>query len=65
MTTPCNQTVARNSSLATPERVLIRWGMEVDNVDAQRFYHRPGATLRTKILADLPQSAYADLAAGR
>ncbi|MFE7212212.1 hypothetical protein ACFY0A_28445 [Streptomyces sp. NPDC001698] len=26
--------------------VLIRWGVEVDNADAQRFYQRLGATLR-------------------
>ncbi|MGY1606995.1 MULTISPECIES: N-acetyltransferase family protein [unclassified Geodermatophilus] len=49
--------------LAAPEQLLIRWGMEVDNVDAQRFYRRLGATLRPKILAAWPPAAYADLAA--
>jgi GNAT superfamily N-acetyltransferase len=52
------------AALAAPEQLLVRWGMEVDNVDGQRFYHRLGATLRPKILAAWPPSAYAELAAG-
>ncbi len=57
------QLMAALAALATPEQLLIRWGMEVDNVDAQRFYRRLGATLRPKILAAWPPAAYADLAA--
>ncbi len=56
--------MAALATVATPEQLLIRWGMEVDNVDAQRFYRRLGATLRPKILAAWPPPAYADLAAG-
>src|SRR4051812_46870092 len=56
--------MAALAALAAPEQLLIRWGMEVDNVDAQRFYRRLGATLRPKILAAWPADAYADLAAG-
>jgi hypothetical protein len=36
--------------------------MEPDILDAQRFYARLGATLRPKVLAGWPASAYADLA---
>ena len=57
------QLMAALAALAAPERLLIRWGMEVHNVDAQRFYRRLGATLRPKILAAWPPAAYADLAA--
>jgi ribosomal protein S18 acetylase RimI-like enzyme len=39
------------AALAAPEQLLIRWGVEVDNVDAQRFYRRLGATLRPKVVA--------------
>jgi GNAT superfamily N-acetyltransferase len=49
---------------AEPEQLLIRWGMEVDNVAAQRFYRRLGATLRPKILAAWTPAAYAELVAG-
>ncbi|MGY1670255.1 N-acetyltransferase family protein [Geodermatophilus sp. SYSU D00710] len=55
--------MAALARLAAPEQLLIRWGMEVDNVDAQRFYRRLGATLRPKILAAWPPAAYTDLAA--
>ncbi|MEV5413151.1 GNAT family N-acetyltransferase [Thermopolyspora sp. NPDC052614] len=58
------QLMAALAALAAPERLLIRWSVEVDNVDAQRFYHRLGATLRSKILATWPLSAYADLTTG-
>ena len=51
------------AALAAPEQLIIRWGMEADNVDAQRFYARLGATLRPKVLAGWSPSAYADLAA--
>ncbi|WP_448617748.1 N-acetyltransferase family protein [Geodermatophilus sp. URMC 65] len=45
------QLMAALAGLAAPEQLLIRWGVEVDNVDAQRFYRRLGATLRSKVLA--------------
>jgi ribosomal protein S18 acetylase RimI-like enzyme len=51
--------------LAAPEQLTIRWGMEADNVDAQRFYRRLGATLRPKVLAAWPPAAYAAAADGR
>jgi ribosomal protein S18 acetylase RimI-like enzyme len=37
--------------LATQDRLLIRWEMQRDNVAAQRFYARLGASLRTKVIA--------------
>lgn len=55
--------MAALAALATPDQLLIRWGMEDDNLDAQRFYRRLGATLRPKVLAGWSPSAYADLAA--
>jgi ribosomal protein S18 acetylase RimI-like enzyme len=55
--------MAALAGLAAPDRLLIRWGMEPDNADAQRFYRRLGATLRPKVLAGWSPSAYADLAA--
>src|SRR5690349_3382287 len=33
--------MAALAAVADPEQLLIRWGMEVDNVDAQRLYRRP------------------------
>jgi ribosomal protein S18 acetylase RimI-like enzyme len=51
--------MAALAATAAPEQLLIRWGMEVDNVDAQRFYRRIGATLRPKVLAAWTPSAYA------
>jgi len=56
--------MAALAALASPEQLIIRWGMEVDNVDAQRFYRRLGATLRPKVLAAWPPAAYAAGAAG-
>jgi hypothetical protein len=56
--------MAALAALAAPESLLVRWGMEVDNADAQRFYRRLGATLRPKILAAWSPGAYADLATG-
>ena len=52
------------AALAAPDHLLIRWGMEPDNVDARRFYRRIGATLRPKVLAAWTPAAYAELAAG-
>ena len=50
--------MAALAAVAAPEQLLIRWGMEVDNVDAQRFYRRLGATLRPKVLAGWTPDAY-------
>jgi ribosomal protein S18 acetylase RimI-like enzyme len=49
------------AALAARDELLIRWGMEVDNVDAQRFYSRLGATLRPKVLAAWTPAAYRHL----
>jgi ribosomal protein S18 acetylase RimI-like enzyme len=54
--------MAALAALAAPEQLLIRWGTEVDTVDAQRFYRRLGATLRPKILAAWTPAAYSHLA---
>ena len=51
--------MAALAGLAAPEQLLIRWGVEVDNVDAQRFYRRLGATLRPKVLAAWTPAAHA------
>jgi GNAT superfamily N-acetyltransferase len=37
--------------VASADRLLIRWEMQQDNVAAQRFYARLGASLRTKVIA--------------
>jgi len=58
------QLMAALAAFAAPDQLLIRWGMEVDNVDAQRFYRRLGATLRPKVLAAWAPSAYAGPAGG-
>ncbi|MGY1741701.1 MULTISPECIES: N-acetyltransferase family protein [unclassified Blastococcus] len=52
------------AALAVPEQLLVRWGMEPDNVGAQRFYRRLGATLRPKVLAAWTPAAYAAAAQG-
>jgi ribosomal protein S18 acetylase RimI-like enzyme len=36
---------------AVADGMLIRWEMREDNVAAQRFYRRLGASLRTKVIA--------------
>jgi ribosomal protein S18 acetylase RimI-like enzyme len=36
---------------AAPQDLLIRWEMREDNIAAQRFYCRLGATLQTKVIA--------------
>ena len=46
------------AAVAAPERLLITWGVEPDNVDAQRFYRRLGARLRDKVLASWSPEAY-------
>ena len=37
--------------LATAEDMVVRWEVAEQNAAAQRFYHRLGATLRTKVIA--------------
>lgn len=37
--------------LASADDLLVRWEVNERNVDAQRFYRRLGATLRTKVIA--------------
>ncbi len=56
--------MAALAAVAAPDQLLIRWGMEVENVDAQRFYRRLGATLRPKILAAWQPAAYNRLVPG-
>ena len=36
---------------AADDELLIRWGAEMENVDAHRFYRRIGASLRPKMQA--------------
>lgn len=62
---PCHRDVGIGRRLITamagyaaPEDRLVRWGMECDNVDAQRFYRRMGARLRSKTIAAWPPEAY-------
>ena len=43
-------------------QLLIRWGVQVDDVDAQRFYRRLGATPRPEILAAWTPATYGALA---
>ncbi|MGY2082485.1 N-acetyltransferase family protein [Blastococcus sp. SYSU DS0539] len=59
------QLMAALAALAAPDQLLIRWGMEVDNADAQRFYPRLGAILRPKVLAAWTPGAYRHLASAR
>lgn len=56
--------MAALAGLAAPEQLLVRWGMEADNVDAQRFYRRLGATLRSKVLASWQPAAYVGFTGG-
>jgi len=50
--------MAALATLAAPEQLLVLWGVEVDNVGAQRFYERLGATLRHKVRASWAPAAY-------
>jgi ribosomal protein S18 acetylase RimI-like enzyme len=50
--------------VAHAERLAIRWEMREDNVAAQRFYARLGATLRRKVIAFWPSSAQDHALAG-
>lgn len=36
--------------LAAPERLVLRWEVAEDNLAAQAFYRRLGASLRTKVI---------------
>jgi GNAT superfamily N-acetyltransferase len=49
------QTLAR---VADVDDLLIRWEMQHDNHDAQRFYGRLGARLRTKVIASWTPADY-------
>jgi ribosomal protein S18 acetylase RimI-like enzyme len=44
---------------AAPEGLTITWGVEPDNLAAQRFYRRLGATLRDKVVARWEPTRYA------
>jgi ribosomal protein S18 acetylase RimI-like enzyme len=55
--------MAALAALAAPDQLLIRWGMEPDNIDAQRFYRRLGAILRPKVLASWSAAAYSGVIA--
>lgn len=46
------------AALAEPDDLVIRWGVETDNTDAQRFYERLGARLRDKVLAGWAPESY-------
>lgn len=48
------------AGFAAPRDGLVRWGVECDNADAQRFYRRLGARLRPKTIATWPPEAYRD-----
>jgi ribosomal protein S18 acetylase RimI-like enzyme len=39
------------AAIAAPEQLVIRWEVREDNVAAQRFYRRLGATLRRTVIA--------------
>ena len=47
--------------LARPEGLIVRREMAEDNVAAQRFYRRLGATLRTKVIAAWTPEQQAEL----
>jgi ribosomal protein S18 acetylase RimI-like enzyme len=46
------------AGVADADDLLIRWEMQHDNHDAQRFYRRLGARLRTKVIAAWTPEAY-------
>ncbi|MGN6753819.1 MAG: GNAT family N-acetyltransferase [Intrasporangium sp.] len=46
---------------AEPDRLKITWGVEPDNLAAQRFYQRLGAGLRHKVVAGWDPTGYADV----
>jgi ribosomal protein S18 acetylase RimI-like enzyme len=54
--------MAAMAAVAAPEELLVRWGVEPGNVDAQRLYRRLGATLRPKVVAAWSPAAYRELA---
>lgn len=55
--------------VADADGLTVTWGVEPDNLGAQRFYRRLGATLREKVLAGWAPAAYrraiADTETGR
>jgi ribosomal protein S18 acetylase RimI-like enzyme len=52
------QLMAALAQHVSPEESLITWGVNQDNHAGQRFYHRLGATLRTKVVAAWRPDAY-------
>jgi ribosomal protein S18 acetylase RimI-like enzyme len=46
------------AGIADADELLIRWEMQHDNHDAQRFYRRLGARLRTKVIAAWTPEGY-------
>ncbi|QNN51838.1 GNAT family N-acetyltransferase [Nocardioides mesophilus] len=55
--------MAAMAATAAPDQLVVRWGVEPDNLDAQRFYRRLGATLRPKVTVTWSPAASADVAA--
>ena len=49
--------------VAEPEHLLLTWGGEPENLRAQAFYSRLGATLRDKVVAGWAPAAYRPLVA--
>ncbi|MEU4292054.1 GNAT family N-acetyltransferase [Kribbella sp. NPDC026596] len=45
---------------ALPDRLVISWGLRLENQSGYRFYHRLGATLTTKTTASWSPDIYAD-----
>ena len=50
--------LAAMAEYAVPEGLTVTWGVEPDNVHAQRFYSRLGATLRSKVVVGWAPTAY-------
>ncbi|MEU5942291.1 GNAT family N-acetyltransferase [Micromonospora sp. NPDC047548] len=46
---------------AAADRLAIRWEVKPENVAAQRFYRRLGATLRTRVVAGWRPESYLPL----
>jgi GNAT superfamily N-acetyltransferase len=53
------QLMAALAEEVSDERLVIRWGVDLDNLDGHRFYERLGATLRTKVVATWQPHDYA------
>ena len=59
------QLMAALAEEVSDERLLITWGVDLDNLDGHRFYERLGATLRTKVVATWQPHDYAAYLAER